>query len=105
MNKYINILLVALKLGLLSFVGPTAHLGYFYDEYVKKRKWLDEKEYSDLVALCQFLPGPASSQVGIGIGTMRGGIIGGIISFIGFTLPSVIMLMIFSMIFTNSDAN
>ena len=105
MNKYINIFLVALKLGLLSFGGPTAHLGYFYDEYVKKRKWLDEKEYSDLVALCQFLPGPASSQVGIGIGTMRGGIIGGIISFIGFTLPSVIMLMIFSMIFTNSDAN
>ncbi|WP_070372902.1 chromate efflux transporter [Mammaliicoccus sciuri] len=105
MNKYTNIFLVALKLGLLSFGGPTAHLGYFYDEYVKKRKWLDEKEYSDLVALCQFLPGPASSQVGIGIGTMRGGIIGGIISFIGFTLPSVIMLMIFSMLFTNSDAN
>ena len=105
MNKYINIFLVALKLGLLSFGGPTAHLGYFYDEYVKKRKWLDEKEYSDLVALCQFLPGPASSQVGIGIGTIRGGIIGGIISFIGFTIPSVIMLMIFSMIFTNSDAN
>ena len=105
MYKYINIFLVALKLGLLSFGGPTAHLGYFYDEYVKKRKWLDEKEYSDLVALCQFLPGPASSQVGIGIGTMRGGIIGGIISFIGFTLPSVIMLMIFSMLFTNSDAN
>ena len=105
MNKYINIFLVALKLGLLSFGGPTAHLGYFYDEYVKKRKWLDEKEYSDLVALCQFLPGPASSQVGIGIGTIRGGIIGGIISFIGFTIPSVIMLMIFSMLFTNSDAN
>ena len=105
MYKYINIFFVALKLGLLSFGGPTAHLGYFYDEYVKKRKWLDEKEYSDLVALCQFLPGPASSQVGIGIGTMRGGIIGGIISFIGFTLPSVIMLMIFSMLFTNSDAN
>lgn len=105
MNKYTNIFLVALKLGLLSFGGPTAHLGYFYDEYVKKRKWLDEKEYSDLVALCQFLPGPASSQVGIVIGTMRGGIIGGIISFIGFTLPSVIMLMIFSMLFTNSDAN
>ncbi len=105
MYKYINIFFVALKLGLLSFGGPTAHLGYFYDEYVKKRKWLDEKEYSDLVALCQFLPGPASSQVGIGIGTMRGGIIGGIISFLGFTLPSVIMLMIFSMLFTNSDAN
>ncbi|MEX6216863.1 chromate efflux transporter [Mammaliicoccus sciuri] len=105
MYKYINIFLVALKLGLLSFGGPTAHLGYFYDEYVKKRKWLDEKEYSDLVALCQFLPGPASSQVGIGIGTIRGGICGGIISFIGFTIPSVIILMIFSTLFTNSDAN
>ncbi|UXS38170.1 chromate efflux transporter [Staphylococcus delphini] len=97
-----NIFVVALKLGLISFGGPTAHLGYFYDEYVKKRKWLDEKEYSDLVALCQFLPGPASSQVGIGIGTIRGGVWGGIISFIGFTLPSVIILMIFSTLFTNS---
>lgn len=105
MYKYINIFFVALKLGLLSFGGPTAHLGYFYDEYVKKRKWLDEKEYSDLVALCQFLPGPASSQVGIGIGTIRGGIGGGVISFIGFTIPSVIILMIFSTLFTNSDAN
>ena len=105
MYKYINIFLVALKLGLLSFGGPTAHLGYFYDEYVKKRKWLDEKEYSDLVALCQFLPGPASSQVGIGIGTIRAGIGGGIISFIGFTLPSVIILMIFSALFTNSDVS
>lgn len=105
MYKYINIFFVALKLGLLSFGGPTAHLGYFYDEYVKKRKWLDEKEYSDLVALCQFLPGPANSQVGIGIGTIRGGIGGGIISFIGFTLPSVIILMIFSALFTNSDVS
>ncbi|MBY6178601.1 MULTISPECIES: chromate efflux transporter [Bacillales] len=105
MYKYINIFFVALKLGLLSFGGPTAHVGYFYDEYVKKRKWLDEKEYSDLVALCQFLPGPASSQVGIGIGTIRGGIGGGIISFIGFTLPSAIILMIFSALFTNSDVS
>ncbi|WP_301419820.1 chromate efflux transporter [Mammaliicoccus lentus] len=105
MYKYLKILFVALKLGFLSFGGPTAHLGYFYDEYVKKRKWLDEKEYSDLVALCQFLPGPASSQVGIGIGTIRGGILGGIISFIGFTLPSVIILMVFSALFINSDSS
>lgn len=105
MYKYINIFFVALKLGLLSFGGPTAHLGYFYDEYVKKRKWLDEKEYSDLVVLCQFLPGPASSQVGIGIGTIRGGILGGIISFIGFTLPSVIILMVFSALFINNDSS
>ncbi|MBU0438816.1 chromate efflux transporter [Staphylococcus succinus] len=105
MAKYLHIFMVSLKLGLMSFGGPTAHLGYFYDEYVKKRKWLDEKEYSDLVALCQFLPGPASSQVGIGIGTVRGGMMGGIISFIGFTFPSIIILMLFSLIFTNSEAD
>ena len=69
-------------------------LRLFYDEYVKKRKWLDEKEYSDLVALCQFYL-TCKQQVGIGIGTIRGGILGGIISFIGFTLPSVIILMVF----------
>ncbi|MGU3343791.1 chromate efflux transporter [Staphylococcus succinus] len=105
MVNYLHIFMVSLKLGLMSFGGPTAHLGYFYDEYVKKRKWLDEKEYSDLVALCQFLPGPASSQVGIGIGTVRGGVMGGIISFIGFTFPSIIILMLFSLIFTNSEAD
>ena len=105
MVKYLHIFMVSLKLGLMSFGGPTAHLGYFYDEYVKKRQWLDEKEYSDLVALCQFLPGPASSQVGIGIGTVRGGMMGGIISFIGFTFPSIIILMLFSLIFTNSEAD
>ncbi|WP_341636659.1 chromate efflux transporter [Staphylococcus casei] len=105
MAKYLHIFMVSLKLGLMSFGGPTAHLGYFYDEYVKKRKWLDEKAYSDLVALCQFLPGPASSQVGIGIGTVRGGMMGGIISFIGFTFPSILILMLFSLLFTNSEAD
>lgn len=104
MSNYFTIFVVALKLGLMSFGGPTAHLGYFYDEYVKKKKWLSEKEYSDLVALCQFLPGPASSQVGIGIGTIRGGMIGGICSFIGFTLPSVIILMLFALVFINSTS-
>ena len=82
------------KLGLTSFGGPTAHLGYFRDEYVEKRKWLDDKLYADIVALCQFLPGPASSQVGIAIGMIRGGILGGIISWAGFTLPSVLFLML-----------
>ncbi|WP_342526093.1 chromate efflux transporter [Chryseomicrobium sp. FSL W7-1435] len=81
------------KLGLTSFGGPTAHLGYFRDEYVEKRKWLDDKLYADIVALCQFLPGPASSQVGIAIGMIRGGILGGIVSWAGFTLPSVLFLM------------
>ena len=94
----IEILIVSTRLGLTSFGGPIAHLGYFHEEYVRKRKWMDEKSYADLVALCQFLPGPASSQVGIGIGVMRGGVLGGIVSFIGFTLPSVIALIVFALI-------
>ncbi|MFE1245737.1 chromate transporter [Fictibacillus sp. NPDC058756] len=98
LKTLLEILLVSTRLGLTSFGGPIAHLGYFHEEYVRKRKWLDEKSYADLVALCQFLPGPASSQVGIGIGVMRGGILGGIISFIGFTLPSVIALILFALV-------
>jgi chromate transporter len=94
----LEILLVSTKLGLTSFGGPVAHLGYFHEEYVRKRKWIDERSYADLVALCQFLPGPASSQVGIGIGAIRGGIAGGILAFIGFTLPSVIALILFAVI-------
>lgn len=94
----LEILMVSTRLGLTSFGGPIAHLGYFHEEYVRKRKWMDEKGYADLVALCQFLPGPASSQVGIGIGVMRGGVLGGIVSFIGFTLPSVIALIVFALI-------
>ncbi|HLR19007.1 MAG TPA: chromate efflux transporter [Staphylococcus sp.] len=92
--KYLEVFLVALRLGCTSFGGPTAHLGYFYDEYVKRRKWLTEQQYTNLVALCQFLPGPASSQVGFGIGITKAGLLGGVISFIGFTLPSVIVLML-----------
>lgn len=95
-KTWLEILLVSTRLGLTSFGGPIAHLGYFHEEYIRRRKWMDEKSYADLVALCQFLPGPASSQVGIGIGTIRGGVIGGIISFLGFTLPSVIALIIFA---------
>ncbi|MGN8845801.1 chromate transporter [Niallia sp. HCP3S3_B10] len=95
-KTFLEILLISTKLGFTSFGGPVAHLGYFHNEYVRRRKWLDEKSYADLVALCQFLPGPASSQVGIGIGILRGGLLGGIISFLGFTLPSVIALMIFA---------
>ncbi|WP_303984825.1 chromate efflux transporter [Niallia circulans] len=95
-TNFLEIFLISTKLGLTSFGGPVAHLGYFYDEYVSRRKWLDEKSYADLVALCQFLPGPASSQVGIGIGILRGGLLGGIISFLGFTFPSVIALIIFA---------
>lgn len=101
LRALLEILLVSTKLGLTSFGGPIAHLGYFHDEYVRRRKWMDEKSYADLVALCQFLPGPASSQVGIGIGVMRAGVIGGIVSFIGFTLPSIIALIIFALLLNN----
>lgn len=100
--KYLlEIFLVSTKLGLTSFGGPIAHLGYFHEEYIRRRKWMDERSYADLVALCQFLPGPASSQVGIGIGVMRAGVLGGIISFLGFTLPSVIALIIFALLLHN----
>ncbi|KAF0819839.1 Chromate transport protein ChrA [Bacillus sp. ZZV12-4809] len=97
-NTLLEILMVSGRLGLTSFGGPVAHLGYFHEEYVRRRKWMDEKSYADLVALCQFLPGPASSQVGIGIGVMRAGAAGGIFAFLGFTLPSVIVLIIFAIL-------
>lgn len=102
-KSLLEIFLVSTRLGLTSFGGPTAHLGYFHEEYVRRRKWMDEKSYADLVALAQFLPGPASSQVGIGVGVMRAGILGGITSFIGFTLPSVIALIIFALLLTGFD--
>lgn len=95
-KTWLEIFIVSTRLGLTSFGGPVAHLGYFHEEYVRRRKWMDEKSYADLVALSQFLPGPASSQVGIGIGVIRGGVIGGFISFLGFTMPSVIALIIFA---------
>lgn len=103
MSRWIEIFIVSLKLGLTSFGGPVAHLGYFYEEYVNRRKWIDEKGYADLVALCQFLPGPASSQVGMGIGLIRGGVVGAIISFIGFTLPSSLLLIMFALLATTYD--
>ncbi|MBN9602696.1 MAG: chromate efflux transporter [Afipia felis] len=85
-----------LKLGLTSFGGPVAHLGYFRAEFVERRKWLSEGSYADLVALCQFLPGPASSQVGIAIGLMRGGYIGALAAWTAFTLPSALALVLFA---------
>lgn len=95
----LEILAASSKLGLTSFGGPTAHLAYFKDEYVDKRKWLDEKAYADIIALCQFLPGPASSQVGIAIGMLRGGMMGGLLSWLGFTLPSVLVLALFAFMY------
>ena len=80
-----------------SFGGPTAHLGYFRDEFVEKRKWLTDDEYADLVALCQFMPGPASSQVGMAIGLKRAGYGGMLAAFVGFTLPSVVLMVAFAL--------
>ncbi|MGB6965856.1 MAG: chromate efflux transporter [Xanthobacteraceae bacterium] len=87
---------VFLRLGLTSFGGPIAHLGYFREEFVVRRKWLDEKVYADLVALCQFLPGPASSQTGFSIGLMRAGYPGALAAWTAFTLPSAIALVLFA---------
>ena len=95
-SRAFEVLRVSLRLGLTSFGGPIAHLGYFRDEYVVRRKWLDEKAYADLVALCQFLPGPASSQVGIAIGQLRAGTLGALAAWTGFTLPSAIALVLFA---------
>jgi len=92
----LEVLGVATRLGLTSFGGPVAHLGYFREEYVVRRKWLDEAAYVDLVALCQFLPGPASSQVGIAIGITRAGLLGGFAAWLGFTLPSAAALVGFA---------
>jgi chromate transporter len=89
------VLFAFLKLGLLSFGGPVAHLGYFRNEFVQRRKWLEDAEYADLVALCQFLPGPASSQVGMAIGLRRAGILGALAAWTGFTLPSAVLMCAF----------
>jgi len=91
-----EVLLIFLKLGLSCFGGPIAHIGYFRDEFVVRRRWLDEQAYADLVALCQFLPGPASSQVGFSVGFMRAGYLGGAAAWTGFTLPSAILLVLFA---------
>ena len=88
---------VFLKLGLTSFGGPVAHLGYFRTEFVERRKWLDDRDYADLVALCQFLPGPASSQVGMALGLGRAGWMGALAAWLGFTLPSALALILFAL--------
>lgn len=89
-----EVLRVSSRLGLTSFGGPVAHLGYFRDEHVVKRRWLDEKSYADLAASCQFLPGAASSKLGMSIGILRSGPAGGIVAWLGFTLPSAIALTV-----------
>jgi chromate transporter len=91
------VFLIFLRLGLTSFGGPVAHLGYFRDEFVTRRRWLSERSYGDLVALCQFLPGPASSQVGIALGLSRAGYGGALAAWLGFTLPSAVVLILFAL--------
>lgn len=94
----VEVFTVFLKLGLTSFGGPIAHLGYFRNELVVRRRWINEAGYADLVALCQFLPGPSSSQVGFALGVLRGdGLIGGLAAWFGFTMPSAIILFAFAL--------
>jgi chromate transporter len=92
----LEVLLVFLKLGVTSFGGPVAHIGFLREELVARRRWLDEHTYADLVALCQFLPGPASSQVGMSVGHLRAGIPGAIAAWVGFTAPSAVALLLFA---------
>lgn len=92
----VAVFLAFLKLGCISFGGPIAHIGYFREEFVARRQWLDDRAYSDLVALCNFLPGPASSQVGIALGISRAGLPGGLAAWLGFTLPSALLLLAFA---------
>jgi chromate transporter len=93
----IEVFLAFLRLGLISFGGPIAHLSYFREEFVRRRKWLDEAAFAQIVALCQFLPGPASSQVGMIIGLLRAGALGSALAWIAFTLPSAIVLVAFAL--------
>jgi chromate transporter len=95
-GSVLEVLGVATRLGLTSFGGPVAHLGYFREEYVRRRRWISEDAYADLVALCQFLPGPTSSQVGVAIGILRAGLPGAAAAWLGFTLPSAIVLVAFA---------
>ena len=92
----LEVLAIALRLGCTSFGGPIAHLGYFREAFVVRRQWLDERAFADVVALCQFLPGPASSQTLFAIGLMRAGYLGALCAWVGFTLPSAIALLLFS---------
>lgn len=92
-GSVIEVLAAFVRLGLTSFGGPVAHLGYFREEFVVRRRWLDDRTYADLVALCQFLPGPASSQAGIALGVLRAGLPGGFAAWIGFTFPSALIMI------------
>lgn len=94
-GSMLEVLRVFLRLGLTSFGGPVAHLGYFRAEIVERRKWVDEAHYLDIIALCQFLPGPASSQTGITLGILRAGLPGAFAAWVGFSGPSVLAMIQF----------
>nr|WP_294972846.1 chromate efflux transporter [uncultured Pseudomonas sp.] len=93
----LRVFLIFLRLGLTSFGGPVAHLGYFREEFVHRRRWLDEAHYAELIGLCQFLPGPASSQVGMALGALRAGQAGAVAAWLGFTLPSALLMALFAL--------
>ena len=93
----------ALRLGLTSFGGPVAHIGYFHDEYVTRRQWIGAQEFGELVALSNILPGPSSSQVGIAVGVHRAGKLGGLAAWLGFTLPSAVALTVLALWARNLD--
>ncbi|MEL7401052.1 MAG: chromate transporter, partial [Pseudomonadota bacterium] len=101
-----EVFITFLKLGLTSFGGPVAHLGYFHKELVEKRRWLSDAQYAQLLALCQFLPGPASSQLGFALGLTRAGWLGAMSAFVAFTMPSALLLFAFAMLIgeVQSDA-
>ena len=95
-NGLCEIFLIYLRLGCLSFGGPVAHMGYFKDEFVNRRKWLNDASYTELLGLCQFVPGPSSSQLGFAIGWHRGGLSGACAAWLGFTLPSTLLMIAFA---------
>lgn len=97
-NGWLEVGWTALKLGLMSFGGPIAHIGYFRREYVERKRWLTDDSFGQLTALCQFLPGPASSQLGMAIGIQRAGLLGGIAAWLGFTIPSAVLMIVFAMV-------
>lgn len=97
MKRYINIFFTALKLGCIAFGGPAAHIGFFKEEYVNKKNWLSDERFAELMAVSQFLPGPGSSQLGAAIGYSHGGLLGGFLAWLGFTLPSALILICLAM--------
>ena len=97
MKSVIEVFLTALQLGVTAFGGPVAHVGFFREEYVQKRNWLREERFAELMAITQFLPGPGSSQLGAAVGYERAGWLGGIAAWVGFTLPSALVLILFAL--------